>query len=145
MKNVRLTLLLLFYFYFVLGLLLVAAFETSFFEPGLVENPSDQFMFGFTLFVELLTIAVIPLSLRLFRFQKIDAELQTLHEFALRKWGILRIMLLGNALILNLLAYYILLNTSFGYLAIIVALCLPFIYPSKRRCYAETHLEYDDI
>ena len=36
------------------------------------------------------------------------------------------------------LLYYLYMNTTFGYLGIILVLCLPFVYPSESRCEAET-------
>jgi hypothetical protein len=32
-------------------------------------------------------------------------------------------------------------NTTFGYLAIILLLCLPFVFPTLNRCIAETTAE----
>ena len=34
--------------------------------------------------------------------------------------------------------FYIYMNPTFGYLAIILLLCLPFVFPSQSRCIAET-------
>ena len=39
---------------------------------------------------------------------------------------------------LNTVLYYLFMNTTFGYMAIILAICLPFVYPSEARCEAET-------
>ena len=40
-------------------------------------------------------------------------------------------------MVVNTLLYYIYMNTTFGYMAIIMALCLPFVFPTKGRCLAE--------
>ena len=57
---------------------------------------------------------------------------------ALKKWGLLRLLLLFLPLLADTLLYYIYMNPTFGYLGIILALCLPFVYPSESRCIAET-------
>jgi hypothetical protein len=44
-------------------------------------------------------------------------------------------------LLANTLLYYVFMNTSFGYLAIIILLCMPFVYPSKDKCMAEAFME----
>jgi hypothetical protein len=34
-------------------------------------------------------------------------------------------------------------NVAFGYMAIILLLVLPFVYPSKARCEEETNIQED--
>ena len=36
-------------------------------------------------------------------------------------------------LLMNTLLYYIFMNTAFGYMALILLICLPFIYPATRK------------
>lgn len=133
--------LILFYVAAVLGLLLVAVFETVVVFPETRVTDITQFEFLMTLFVELGTVAVIPVSLRMFKFRRVADDLHTRHEKALLKWGLLRLQMLFCALFINIILYYAFMNTSFGYLAIIVALCLPFVYPSIQRCTVEACIE----
>jgi hypothetical protein len=56
---------------------------------------------------------------------------------ALRKWGVLRLSMLEVPLLANTLFYYIYMNTTFGYMAIILLICLAFVYPSMNRCLAD--------
>jgi hypothetical protein len=72
--------------------------------------------------------------------QQLSATLQERHEEALLKWGVLRLSMLEVPLILNTICYYLFLNTSFGYMAIILLLCLPFVFPSRERCNSEAFL-----
>ena len=51
---------------------------------------------------------------------------------------LLRLLLLFLPLLADTLLYYIYMNPTFGYLGIILALCLPFVYPSEGRCISET-------
>lgn len=89
----------------------------------------------------LLSLAIVPLSLYLFRIRSIRADLLTRKAPALLKWGLLRMMMLGVMLIANTLLYYLFgFESSFGYLAIITAMVMPFIVPTMKRCLAETTL-----
>ena len=54
------------------------------------------------------------------------------------KWGTIRLLILEVPMLVNTLLYYIYMNTTFGYMAIILLLCLPFVFPSLNRCLAET-------
>ncbi|MBQ8712837.1 MAG: hypothetical protein IJ551_08505 [Prevotella sp.] len=56
----------------------------------------------------------------------------------MKKWGVLRLIMLEVPMLVNTLLYYAYANTAFGYMAIIIAITLPFVYPSMNRCMAET-------
>jgi hypothetical protein len=51
---------------------------------------------------------------------------------------LIRLLMLLVPLWADTLLYYLYMNTTFGYLGIILALCLPFVYPSMNRCETET-------
>jgi hypothetical protein len=53
------------------------------------------------------------------------------------KWGLLRLLILEVPMVVNTYLYYIYMNTTFGYMAIIGLLCLPFVFPTMSRCQAE--------
>ena len=122
-------------------LLPVFIFETELYEPGLLASgeptPSEIII---TYMAELTTIALIPVSLRLFKFQHIANDLRRRHEAALLHWGALRLILLEGLMLANTVLYYLFMNTSFAYLAIMTALCLPFVYPSEGKCLYEACL-----
>lgn len=87
----------------------------------------------------LLTLVLLPLSLRFFRLPRIHADLLSRKAAALRKWGRLRLLTIGGLLIVNTLLYYLLgFEPAFGYLAVVVLLTLPFVCPTMSRCLAET-------
>ena len=87
----------------------------------------------------LLTLAVVPLALRLFKFQSVDSALKARPAQALLRWGALRLMMLESVLLVNTLLYYIYgFEPAYGYLAVMVLLTLPFVYPTMSRCKAET-------
>ncbi|MBR6604574.1 MAG: hypothetical protein IKK92_01675, partial [Prevotella sp.] len=78
------------------------------------------------------------LALRLFKFKKIAADLSERKQAALVRWGTIRIEMLAMPLLANTLLYYLYMSTTFGYMAIILLICMVFIYPSKDKCYFET-------
>ena len=99
---------------------------------------AETLQFIWTTVMELATLGSAFLALRLFKFEKIHRELTTGKAAALRNWGVIRLLILLLPLWADTLLYYLYMNTTFGYLGIILALCLPFVYPSMSRCEAET-------
>ncbi|MCR5270805.1 MAG: hypothetical protein K6D91_07290 [Prevotella sp.] len=86
----------------------------------------------------LLTLSLIYLCLRLFKFKGIQNDLYTRKSEALAFWGSIRLGLLGALLIVNTLLYYMFGNeANFGHMAVITLLVMPFVYPSASRCEAE--------
>ena len=47
-------------------------------------------------------------------------------------------------MVVNTLLYYLFMNVAFGYLAIILALCIFFVFPSMSRCEAEVGMGGDE-
>jgi len=121
----------------VLPLMIVCINETEVVAPGLLAT-DKQSEFLLTFLMELMTLGCAFLALRLFKFEKIHQELISDKAVALRKWGVIRLVMLLFPLWADTLLYYLYMNTTFGYLGIILVLCLPFVYPSKSRCEAET-------
>ena len=136
MRDTRNVLMTLFWGIISVALAIVTIYETGILDVGVfASGKEDEFVVMSVM--ELLTIATIPLSLRLFKFGKIAFCLKEKRELALLKWGIVRISMLGALLLLNTVLYYLYMSTTFGYMAIIVLLCMIFIYPSLDRCYYE--------
>ena len=116
---------------------LVVLFETDVLPSGLMAT-EKQTEFLLTTLMELLTLASVYMALRLFKFEKVHQELVTLEADVVRRWGLIRLAILLLPMPLNTVLYYLFMNTTFGYMAIILAVCLPFVYPSEARCEAET-------
>ena len=121
----------------VLPLVIVCLYEAEVVVPGLLAT-DKQSEFLMTFLMELMTLGCAFLALRLFKFEKIHQELISAKAVALRNWGVIRLVMLLFPLWADTLLYYIYMNTTFGYLGIILVLCLPFVYPSLSRCEAET-------
>ena len=124
----------------VLPLIIVCLYETEVVVPGLLAT-DKQSEFLLTFLMELMTLGCAFLALRLFKFEKIHQELISGKAVALRKWGVVRLVMLLLPLWSDTLLYYLYMNTTFGYLGIILVLCLPFVYPSESRCEDEVRSE----
>ena len=120
-----------------IALAIVALYELDVLESG-VQADSKQTEFVALTVIELTSLAAAFIGLRLFKFRMIHNELVTNSEPAMLKWGLLRLLILEVPMVVNTYLYYIYMNTTFGYLGIILVLCLPFVYPSLSRCEAET-------
>ena len=138
MKKVKNTLTVLLWTVLALALIVVVLFETDVLMFGYYAGSGEQAEFLLTTMMELLTLAVIPLSLKLFKFPRVHADLISRKAEALRKWGLLRLLMLLVPLLVNTLLYYAYANVAFGYMAIILVIVLPFVYPSMERCQSET-------
>lgn len=116
---------------------IIVLYESGVLESGVLAD-SKQTEFLAMTGMELISLAGAFLGLRLFKFQKIHDALVTQKEPALLRWGMLRLLILEVPMVSNTYLYYMYMNTTFGYLAIILLLCLPFVFPSLSRCIAET-------
>ncbi|MBR1409943.1 MAG: hypothetical protein IJ580_02455 [Prevotella sp.] len=116
--------------------MVVVLYETDILESGLFADDKNL-EFLMTALMELVTLGCVFLALRLFKFKKIHEQLVAQKEFALRKWGALRLTLLLIPMVANVILYYMFMNTTFGYMAIIQLLCLPFVFPTMDRCQQE--------
>ena len=139
MKSTRNYLATLFTLICILALGLYVGGEFLGMDIAVLSDVSDAVRFVLQTVSVLLSLAVVPLSLKLFTMPKVKADLLTRKAAALKKWGALRLMMLGVILIGNTLLYYMLAyEPAFGYLAIITALVMPFVVPTMKRCEAET-------
>ena len=116
-----------------LAVAIVLLYETEVLENGLLAT-DKQSEFLWTAFMELLSLGAAFLGLRLFKFKMVHDDLTSRKAPALMKWGIIRLLTLEVPMVVNTLLYYIYMNTTFGYMAIILLLCLPFVFPSLSRC-----------
>lgn len=121
------------------GLIIVVLFENDLLPCGIMISDDKSVEFVVATIMELLTICVIPVALKLFRFKRIS-KLLTSAE-ALSKWGTIRLLMLCVPMIVNTVFYYMFMNVAFGYMGIIIFLCLFFVVPTKERCRSEIKTE----
>ena len=137
MEKTRNILMMCFWWWLSVAIVIVVLYEGELLETGmLTEDTSMEFVL--TTLMELLSLAAIFVGLRMFKKKSIHDDLTTRKAPALRFWGLVRLCIIGLPLSLNVLSYYLFMNTTFGYMAIIMALCLPFVYPTLNRCLTET-------
>ena len=118
----------------------VVIYETGFLEAGLfADRKNSEFLL--TALMELLTLGGVFMALRLFKFKMVHHDLVTRKERALSRWGLIRLALLLIPMVANTYLYYMFMNTTFGYMAIIQLLCLPFVFPSMSRCQSEVEAD----
>ena len=131
-----------FYSIVVTAILLVLLFENNVFSTGLYADnkPAD---FLFTTILEVLTICCIPLALRLIKDKTMKKYDVPRRMQIYRRKAMLRLLLLGCPLLVNTFLYYLFMNVAFGYMAIILFLCLLFIIPTKGRQQRESRI--DDV
>ena len=114
------------------AVVIAALYELDILPSGMMTGrPQDEFLS--TISMELITIVFIPVALRLFKTKDVEKRLEEGNIKAFRKWGLLRILMITVPLVLNTLLYYSFMNTTFGYMALILLICLPFIYPASRK------------
>ena len=136
MKKTRTILMTTFWGALGLALLIIVAYETSLFDQGaLTGNVMAEY--GTAVILELLALVLIPLSFWLFRWKKVREDMARRKEGALLTWGMVRLMMLCIPMVASIFAYYLFVNPTFYYLALILAICLFFVYPSAGRCARE--------
>ena len=137
MKSISQKLTVVCLLFLVLSLVLIVLYETDTLEAGLLAD-DKQSEFVLTFIMELLSLGAAFLGLRLFKFKLVHDELVARREPAMWKWGLIRLLILEVPMFANTLLYYIYMNTTFGYMGIMLLLCLPFVFPTLGRCEAET-------
>ena len=115
----------------------IVLFETDVLPCGVLKGQQTQTEFVAAVTMEIFTIALIPLALKLFKLHAVSARLHACGTEALMRFGLMRLAMLTVPMMANTLLYYLFMNVAFGYLAIILALCLCFVFPTKARCEAE--------
>lgn len=115
-----------------IAVVVAALYELDILPSGvLADRPQDEFLC--TIAMELVTIVFIPIALRLFKTKDVEKRLDEGDIRTFKTWSIVRILMITVPLLMNTLLYYLFMNTTFGYMALILLICLPFIYPATRK------------
>ena len=139
-KKVKKQLTALLWTCILIAVAIMAMFESNVVLPGgMAGDINAEFVTASV--IELVTLAVIPIAMWLFKWKKVKSQLKECPHRALLKWGSLRLMLLCLPLIASVVAFYLFQKPAFGYLALVLALCLFFVYPSKQKCLQETNID----
>ena len=129
----------LFFAIILLNVVVVILFETGLLPSGSWAHLT-QLEFVVLSAMELITLLIIPVALRLFKFQWVHKQLVMPDKRweNLRRFGVLRLTMLLVPMVVCTILYYMFMAVALGYLAIILFLCLFFVYPSVDKCVAET-------
>ena len=123
------------------AILLVILFESDCLLPGGFAGEDRIVYLAQTLSI-LITLGCIPLALKLFSIDFIRKRLSVKNDsnrlVAYRFWSEVRMCLLVFPLIVNLLLYYLTMEISSAYCALIVVLAMLFCWPSEVRLVNET-------
>ncbi len=125
-------------------LVIVCLGETDVLPVGIladdVELPTGSMSYSFVLqIVEcLVMLAMVPLALKYMDFYVIK-RLVTLHPERYLMQASMRMVMLAIPIVLGILFYYIMLNTSMLYCSLISALAFLYIWPTQKRLRRETN------
>ena len=128
-----------------LVLLLVVCYEVGLFTEGIFVGDVRMDYILTTIGI-LLTIVMIPLSLRLFNLNLVKriSKLSTFEALkSYRRWSEVRLALLLVAALLNMSIYYLTLNTTGLFCSLMALLATFFCIPTKERLLKE--LDLNDI
>ena len=96
-----------------------------------IEDPQLDFIFLTAM--ELITLCVIPFALRLFKFKWVKKLIKKQGTKGLLDLKASQILMLSSPMILNAIMYFLTRQVAHFYLAVILFLCMFFIYPSQER------------
>ena len=138
MKKTRNILMTLFCGFLLIAALLYVGGEFMQLDMAIWTDASRECQFVCTTLMILITIGLLPLSLRLFKFPRINSYLLKHKSVALIRWGVIRLVIMGLLLVINTFMYYAFgYESTYGYLAIVTLLCMPCVVPTMKRCEAE--------
>jgi hypothetical protein len=96
-----------------------------------IEDPQLDFIFLTAM--ELITLCVIPFALRLFKFKWVKKRIKKQGIKGLADLKASQIVMLSGPMLLNAIIYLMNRQVAHFYLAVILFLCMFFIYPSQER------------
>ncbi len=111
------------------SLLLMLLFETGVISDGWMAVEKQTEFVAATVMV-LVTMGCAPLSLRFLHFKRVAEAVESGRWNVQGNVFVVRLLLLGIPMFANTLLYYAFMSPRFGYMAIILLLCMLCIYPS---------------
>lgn len=118
---------------------IVYLYEREMLIPGMLvpTDINDNTEFVVAVVLELVTLGTIPLSLYLMKIPYVF-DMICVSNKAYFVWALVRLFMMTIPLVLDTLCYYWFMFSGFGYMAIVMLLAWPFIYPTFLRCEEET-------
>lgn len=144
MEKITLKLRLNYWVWLLLALIVLILFETECCMPGArAGGELTEAFFFFQTFLVLLTICLIPVSLKLLHWKPVRKQILEAGERRLQVyllWSAVRCASLGIFLILNLFVYYGTLEKANALCALILLFAYLFCWPSANKMKAETEV-----
>ena len=109
----------------------IALMETNEQLSGLL-SISTEAEYALISCMEISALVSIPTLLKLFKFNWVRKQLESGDQRAWLGWTLFRMSVMLLLVMANTALYYTTINTTFGYLALIHAVCLPFVYPQEE-------------
>lgn len=133
-----------YFLWLVLAVLVLVLFETECCMPGAwAGSELTETFFLIQTFLVLLTICVIPVSLKLLHWSPVRKRILAAGADRMPvyfRWSVLRCALLGLFLILNLLVYYAAFEKANALCALILLFAYLFCWPSANKIKSETEV-----
>lgn len=123
------------------AILLAVIFETDLLPCGICADDKGLEFVAATI-MELLTICIIPIAMKLLKLKCVERRMTTLR--GVQRFSTYRCLMLTLPLLVNTLLYYMFMNVAFGYMAIILLLSLAFVWPTRQRCHDEAAAASDN-
>ncbi len=131
----------------ILPFMVMVVFETGILPEGIWADNGSAMYVAETVGI-LLAMVCIPLSLRLFNLvliKKIDliplADAMRLYK----RWAGIRLLLLGGVVCVNLLIYYMTLNSTGGLAALIALTASLFCLPGEKKVGSDLHVTPGEV
>ena len=121
------------YLFFCLSLVLLYSIcENVFTDIPMFEGASVQTKYVVSIVMILTTLTAIPCSLRFFKFHFVRNKIQANGIESFSRLLLVRLLILIDMIFFNMILYYFFgCEPTYGYLAVITILALPFVYPTK--------------
>lgn len=141
MNQIILKLRLHFFLWVLLALIVMLLFETDLLMAGAwAGSEMTSSFFFFLTATQLLTLAVIPVALKLLHWGPVKRKIRSGSSESMKgylHWSMLRFALLGVCLLLNLAVYYSVLEKANALCALILFFAYLFCWPSAVKMKAE--------
>lgn len=140
MKKITKQLRITFFMFCLLELCIVACYEFGvILEGGFSGMMTAEFLTATVM--ELLTIIVIPVALKMIKYGAVRNIIKREREAGYYRMAMSRMWLLCVPMLANTLCYYLFMNVAFAYMAIVLAISLVFVYPTENRSVTEADLD----
>jgi hypothetical protein len=138
MKRIQKTLMAFFWYIICLNVIMMSASAILLSMMGPFV-PDELLQYIFSMIAVVSVFVLIPLSLRLMKFRKVEELIarNPLEEY--RNMAVIRMTLLYCGLCFSNIGFFFFYTPTFLYINIIFMIAFVFVYPSLDRCYHEAN------